>query len=129
MAGRVAMSNRYRMYLFWAPRVLGIAFLLFLSLFSFDVLEEGRSVWQITVDLLAHLTPVFVLGAVLALAWRWEWVGALFFTLAGCLYTYWAAQRGHIEWALIIALPVFVVAVLFLANWVKHDELRAPPAH
>jgi hypothetical protein len=31
----------------------------------------------------------------------------------------------RVSWALLIAGPAFVIAALFLANWMKHDELRA----
>jgi hypothetical protein len=28
-------------------------------------------------------------------------------------------------WIAMIALPAFVIGALFLANWLKHDQLRA----
>jgi hypothetical protein len=33
-----------------------------------------------------HLIPSFVLVGVLALAWRWEWIGAALYGAAGMIY-------------------------------------------
>jgi hypothetical protein len=35
--------------------------------------------------------------------------------------------RRHPDWVVGIAGPLLVIAVLFLVNWLKHDELRARP--
>lgn len=55
----------------WAPRVLLILFALFLTVFSLDVIEEGKSAGEIAMGLLVHNLPSMLLLAVLALAWRW----------------------------------------------------------
>jgi hypothetical protein len=35
--------------------------------------------------------------------------------------------RRHSDWAVGIAGQLLVIALLFLVNWLKHDELRARP--
>jgi hypothetical protein len=76
-----------------------------------------------------HLIPVFVLLLVLALAWRWEWIGAA--ALAGAALVFLFNMPGHLSpqqrpsVALIIAGPPFVIAALFLVNWLKRTELHA----
>ena len=72
--------------MFWAPRLLTIAFLAFLSLFALDVFGTGRGFWWTLQAFLVHMIPMFVLAGVLALAWRWEWVGALVFGVAAAAY-------------------------------------------
>jgi hypothetical protein len=109
--------------LFWLPRLLSIAFIVFLSLFSLDVFGEHRGFWGTLVALTMHLIPVFVLVVALVLAWRWEWVGALLFAAAGTAYVVMLAGRPNpplpmkLLWGLTIAGPAFVVAALFLLGW------------
>jgi len=121
-----------RQVLFWAPRALSIAFIAFLGLFALDVLEAGYGFWKTLLALTMHLIPNFVLIAVLVLAWRWEWIGAALYAAAGMLYVIMVLPRPlppavKLSWILTIAGPAFVIAALFLANWIKRRELRARP--
>ena len=120
------MNTTSRGLLFWAPRVICIMFAIFLSLFALDVFKEGLGFWKTVLALLIHLIPVYIVGVVLAIAWRWEWVGALGFGGLALWYA-WGVWRRHPDWVVTIAGPLLVIAVLFLVNWLKHDELRARP--
>ena len=119
--------------LFWAPRVLSIAFIAFLSLFALDVLDEPLGFWQTAFALTIHLIPSFVLIAVLILAWRWEWIGAALYAAAGLFYV-WMVMDMARPISLVIRLPrilpisgpTFIIAWLFLANWLKRDEINEP---
>jgi lysylphosphatidylglycerol synthetase-like protein (DUF2156 family) len=118
------MNTSSRRLLFWTPRIICIAFAIFLSLFALDVFGEGFGFWKTLLALLIHLIPVYIVLAVLAIAWRWEWIGALGF--AGLAMWYAKGNwRRHPDWVVGIAGPLLVIAALFLANWLKHDELRA----
>jgi lysylphosphatidylglycerol synthetase-like protein (DUF2156 family) len=116
------MITYSRRILFWTPRALCFAFAIFLSLFALDVFNEGYGFWKTLVALMIHLVPAFIVLAVLALAWRWEWVGAAGFAAAGALYAKTAWR--HPSWILTISVPLFVIAALFLVNWLKRLELR-----
>jgi hypothetical protein len=127
------MSNLAKKALFWTPRALSIAFIAFLSLFAMDVFDEHLGFWQTALALTVHLIPVFALIAVLVLAWRWEWVGAALYAAAGVLYVTWVVSMSRpvppamkLIWILLIAGPAFVIAGLFLANWLRRGELHAP---
>lgn len=127
------MSSFSKRALFWTPRVLSILFIAFLSLFALDVFDGRQGAWQTLLAFIIHEIPVFVLIAVLILAWRWEWIGAALYAAAGMLYITWVLfLQHHIPQAarpiaiLTIAGPAFIIAVLFLANWRKHRELHAP---
>lgn len=109
--------------LHWAPRLLALAFIGFVSLFALDVFGEGRG-WQDTsVALALHLIPSIVLAEVVALAWRRPWIGALLFGAAGALYVGWAMQRADVPlstrllWCATIAGPALLVAALFGMDW------------
>ena len=125
-----------KLLLYWLPRCLGLALILFLSLFALDALEEGHGVVQITALLLRHLVPSFILLTGLILAWEWEWVGTLFFGAAAglMLYIVWGERvpfyMGSLEHKLIgsmaLATPALVVAVLFLLGWFRRQQFHAP---
>ncbi len=125
------MSDLSKKVLFWSPRVLSIAFIVFLSLFALDVFDGRHGFWQTALALIMHLIPVFVLITVLILAWRWEWIGAALYAAAGLLYVAWVVSMSRpvppmvrLIWILVIAGPAFVIAGLFLANWLKRSELH-----
>lgn len=127
------MSSFSKRTLFWAPRVLTIVFIAFLSLFALDVFDGHLGFWQTVLALTMHLIPVFVLIAALILAWRWEWIGAVLYAAAGLLYVTWVVSASRpippavrVIWISMIAGPAFVIAGLFLANWLKRGELRVP---
>ncbi len=126
------MTPLGRRTLFWTPRALSMLFLAFLSLFALDVFGEGRGFWGTLIALVMHLIPAFVLIAALILAWRWEWVGAVLYAGAGLLYVVWVVSMSRpvppamrLIWALCIAGPAFVIAALFLVNWLKRGELHS----
>jgi len=127
------MSNFSRHTLFWAPRALSILFIAFISLFALDVFGENLGFWKTLVALTIHLIPSLVLIAALAVAWRWEWIGAAVYIAAGALYVITLLPHRlpplsiKLLWIATIALPAFVIGTLFLANWLKHDQLRAGP--
>jgi predicted NBD/HSP70 family sugar kinase len=125
------MSTLSKRALFWTPRALSIAFIAFLSLFAMDVFDEHLGIWQTALALMVHLLPEFVLVVGLVLAWRREWLGAALNAAAGLLYVTWVVftsrpvpQATKLIWMLAIAGPAFVIAGLFLANWLKRDDLR-----
>jgi glucose-6-phosphate-specific signal transduction histidine kinase len=70
-----------------------------------------------------HLIPVAIYAAILVLAWRWEWVGAVLFAVLGALYVV-TMGRQRLDWILVIAGPLFVLAGLFLTGWLRRGELR-----
>ncbi|MBI4909895.1 MAG: hypothetical protein HY820_40125 [Acidobacteria bacterium] len=120
------MTAPARKALFWAPRLLCIAFGLFASIFALDVFQGNQSFWRILAALFMHLIPVFVLFAILAVAWRWEWVGAVTYSAMAVLHLIWANTQTHLRLPdqALIAGPLFVVAALFLMNWLKRADLR-----
>ena len=118
------MTTTSKRVLFWIPRLLCLAFAAFISLFALDVFGEGLGVWRTTLALLMHLIPTFLILIVLAVSWRWEWVGAVLFTALALLYLilFW----GRFHWSAYAAIsgPLCLVGVLFLLNWLWKAELR-----
>ena len=125
------MTGLSKQGLYWLPRALSILFIAFLSLFALDVFRENLGFWQMLLALAIHLIPSFLLTGALLVAWRWEWVGAAIYAAAGAWYVVTLLPRRlpppaiKLEWMATIALPAFVIAALFLANWLKREQLRA----
>lgn len=118
------MKKPVKQALYWTPRVAGILFILFLSLFALDVFEMDLGFWGTIVGLFMHLIPSILLAIAIALAWRWEWIGALIF--AGWSVFYIASARGF-PWsvyAIIAGIPL-VIGILFLVDWIYRKEIRA----
>jgi hypothetical protein len=118
------MKRPVKRLLFWAPRILCILFAVFVSLFALDVFGEGYGFWGTMLALLMHLIPTFVILIVLAISWRWEWVGGIMFIALGVLYLVTSWGRFHWSAYLLISGPLFLVGVLFLINWLYRAELR-----
>ncbi len=83
--------------LFWTPRVLCLLFAVFLSLFALDVFNEGYGFWKTILALFMHLVPTWIVLAVLAISWRWEWAGALLFACLGTWYL--ISTWGRMHWS------------------------------
>ncbi len=117
------MSKFLKQILFWTPRVLGILFVLFLSLFALDVFEMQLGFWGTVVGLFMHLIPNIVLTIVIVLAWKREWVGALGFL--GWTIFYVSQTRGF-DWAtyaMIAGIPA-LIGLLFLVGWIWRKQIR-----
>ena len=116
------MTPKGRWLLRWSPRMLCLAFAVFLSLFALDVFSEGLGFLQTALALAMHLIPAAIVLVVLTLAWRWEWIGAALFVAAAALYLYMAIGRHHLDWALAISGPMVVLAGLFLLSWLTRSH-------
>ncbi len=119
------MTRSVKRLVYWMPRVLGILLAVFLSIFALDVFGAGYSFCETIAALVMHLLPTGIVLAVLAIAWRWEWVGAVLFVALGAGYL--ALTWGRFEWPgfLLVVGPLFLVGLLFLVNWFYRAQLRA----
>ncbi len=117
------MEMPWKPLLFWTPRVLCLLFALFLSLFALDVFNEGLGFWKTILALLIHLIPTWIVLVILAISWRWEWAGALAFAGVGTWYLVSTWGRMHWSAYLLISGPLFLVAAMFLLDWIYRTRL------
>ena len=124
MRSEVPMPKALRQILFWTPRILSILFILFIGLFSLDVFGTGAGFWVTLRGFLIHNIPVFILLAVLILAWRWEWIGAVLYIGFGIWYL--VAMGGRFNWTvyLVVAGVPILIGVLFLVGWIWRKQNR-----
>lgn len=111
------MSTPTAKFLLWAPGILGLLFAAFISIFALDVFDGRHSVGETALALLLHLIPTFLLLALLALCWRWPWVGAIAFPALGVLYV--VSSWGRLHWSahVLIGGPLCLLGLLFLLSW------------
>jgi hypothetical protein len=121
------MNDRFGRVLHWTPRILGILFALFISIFALDVFGQGYSFGETIVALIMHLVPTALVVVVLLIAWRWEWAGAVLFAALGAWYL--LMTRGRFDWLtyLLISGPLFLIGALFLVSWLRRRTALSSP--
>jgi ABC-type cobalamin transport system permease subunit len=124
-------KQKVNRFIYWTPRILCILFLLFLSIFSWDVFDSCNNFLSCAGGLFMHNIPVFILLAVLIISWKYEIVGAVVFILAGLLYILMIVigsldapnfEPYMISYSFIIAGPAFLIGILFWMNWIKKKK-------
>jgi hypothetical protein len=105
-----------RKALYWTPRVLSVAMVIFISLFAFDVFSGDYTFWESIVALLIHLIPSIVLVGIVILSWKKEQVGGLIFVTLGILNIIMTSGREMFLPGMIITLPIILTGILFIIN-------------
>lgn len=121
------MGKKINKYIYWAPRISGIIFVLFLMIFSLDIFEPGLTTQQIAIGLFIHNLPALFLLGTIIISWKHEIIGGIVFILAGLLYILMLAMNPNFEWymlswSVIIAGPAFLTGILFVINWRKKNH-------
>lgn len=103
-------------------RVLMIAFILFLTMFSLDVFSTEGTLLEKLGGFLMHSIPSFILVAVLLVSWRSPLLCGLLALASAAAFTLRWRPQGIASFGLLI-LPLIVVGVLFVAS---HFVRRKP---
>jgi len=106
------------------PRILAMLFILFLTMFWFDMFGGEESIWIQIGGFLIHSIPSFILIAILIISRKHELVWAIAFMLAGLAYIVMCAinwvPRQMILWrSLTISWPALLTGILFRLSWRK----------
>jgi hypothetical protein len=114
-----ALDRRLARWVYWAPRLAGIVIILFISLFALDVFQPGIPLGELLLGFLMHLLPSIGLAAILALAWKWEWIGFWFFLLAALFFlrAFLSEAWMGVGNMILFSGPLLLIALLFGANW------------
>lgn len=111
------MRGFIEQFLFWSPRVLGILFALFLSIFAFDVFSEDYSAAEVILAFLIHLIPTYVVLIIVYVAWYREDIGAAMFFVLSVFYL---VSGGDEKW--VVLIPLIVITLLFLIAFLAQRE-------
>ena len=109
----------------WAPRVLCILAILFVSMFALDAFEGSHSIWEKLGHFFLHLIPSFILLLVFLMANKWETLGGILFTLIGLafgpvLFIHNYRMNDSVGMSLVavaaLAGPFLITGILFLIS-------------
>ena len=128
-------------FLFRFPRIAGIIFIAFISMFALDIFWNGYTFWQTVVGLFMHLIPTWILLIVLIFSRRkYPLIGAVTFGGLGLIYMIWCLMQFFISTGtlgvpvpyylltrpIIIALPAIAIGLSFFANrWLNRSHKNA----
>lgn len=128
----VKKKKKVNNFVYWTPRILSVIFIIFLSLFSFDIFDMELGFWRTILGLFMHNLPsLILLGAVLVSWKKNEIVGGIVFILAGLFYFLMILinllknspeEVYELFWTLIITGPALLIGILFLINWYKRKN-------
>jgi ABC-type multidrug transport system fused ATPase/permease subunit len=111
--------------LHWLPRILCILSILFVSIFALDAFNPENTIGEQIGDFLMHMIPSFVLTIILVLAWKWEKLGGILFTIIGVglsPFVFFHNYRMNesiwlsLSIILVVTIPFAVIGVLFLMS-------------
>lgn len=108
-------------FLYWAPRVLSLLFIAFLSLFALDVFGEYKGL-AIIPALFVHLLPSLVLLVATVAAWKYDFLGTITFLGFAIWYVWMVGFDRPWSWYVSISGPAAIAAILFFLNWVKRSR-------
>jgi len=110
---------------FWAPRILGILAICFISMFALDAFQPGMTIWEQLRVFLMHLIPTFILLAIFLLAWKKELIGGIIFVAIGLvltplIYIHNYNMNGSVWMSLgvilLITFPFILIGILFIID-------------
>ncbi len=104
-------------------RGLGIVIVAFFAVFALDVFREQHGILRVLGALLLHLVPALMMLAVLLLAWRRPRAGGVLYLALGLLYI--GTAMGRFPWYVyaLVAGPLFLCGLLFLAAGAAGEEM------
>lgn len=108
-------------FIYWTPRILGIGFVPFLSLFSLDVFSEYRGL-DALLPLLIHLIPSLALLVTVLIAWKYDLFGAIIFIGFALFYIFMVGFDRPWSWYAGISAPTALVGILFLLSWMQKGK-------
>jgi hypothetical protein len=117
------MGNVFQKILHMAPRILSILFIIFLSLFAFDVFEGPFSAIMI-VGFLIHLLPSLALLLLTLAAWRFSFIGAIVFIGFALLYPMIAGFDRPWSWYALLSGPTLIIGLLYFIDWLNFRKME-----
>lgn len=113
----------YKLF-YWLPRILSVAFILFLSMFALDVFSSYQG-WAVILPLLIHLIPSFVLLLLTLIAWKYELVGTTIYLGFAVFYVFAAGFDRPWSWYAFVSGPSALLGILYFVSYKTRGKTRA----
>lgn len=107
------------------PRTIGLIYLLFLMLFSFDVFEGTGVTGNEILAFLIHSLPSITLLVILILTWRRPFWGGILFLAFAAAITLLLQTYADTDRLTLITMPPILTSVLFFAAYQRTRRLAA----
>ena len=101
----------------WAPRILSIIFIAFISLFALDMFSTEYKWWEMIIGFLMHMIPNLILIFFLVVAWKKPLFGGLTYLLISLAFFIMFDGYEQITTFLFICLPVLIIGILFILDY------------
>jgi hypothetical protein len=119
------MKSTTKEIIIWTPRVICVVAALFMFLFAFDAFNHNYALSVAIAEFLNKLLPVFIIILLLLLSMRWALVGSILFNLIGLSYIIYNWGEFSFVSYFGVTVPLFVVGVFFLVNWIFREEIES----
>lgn len=119
--------------LHWLPRIICMLGIYFISKYAINSMESYLTVWQQILTLMFHLIPCVLLGALLVIAWKWELIGGILFTVIGLVLTPIIFKHNYnlnesiatsLGVVTMFTFPLIIVGNLFTFSYIKRRKYR-----
>lgn len=100
----------------WIARILLMAAILFMMMFSFDVFDSEGTLGSKLLGFLMHNIPVLVLAGILVLAWRKELWGGILVIVASLVLMIFFHSFTTNKGSLMVFLPFLLAGILFIVS-------------
>ena len=119
--------------IYWAPRILCILAILFISMFAMDAFDPRLTIIQQIEGFIIHLIPTYILIALLIVSWKWELIGGIIFLLIGLGFSpFIFIHNYHMNHSigmslfiiLMINIPFALVGILFIISHYKKGRVE-----
>ncbi|MCC6723327.1 MAG: hypothetical protein IT258_02365 [Saprospiraceae bacterium] len=117
-------------FLTWFPRILSMAYVLFIASFALDSFSEPGSMLRHLGIFLLHLIPAIAASICLFVAWRRRILGGLLHIVLSMIFTIYFGSWRDTQSFLMISLPLAVAGFLFIVSkWNYQTADSNHPAH
>ncbi|MCB0525461.1 MAG: hypothetical protein KDC86_13145 [Saprospiraceae bacterium] len=101
-------------FMTWFPRILVMAFALFISVFALDAFSENNSIWESVTGFMIHLIPTMITLLLLMVAWNRRIFGGLLFVVWGLVFTIQFQTLRSPMLFLMFSIPLLFAGFLFI---------------
>lgn len=124
------MEKTVRLY-HWLPRIISILVILLTSIIAIDSNQVTLGVWQQLGNSAINLIPAFAFSTFLIIAWRWELIGGILFTVIGLMlspyifihnYNTELSFLGSLVSIFTLILPFILIGILFIVSFFQKKK-------